>query len=797
MLIPETRRLPKLRDFGSLNTWHYFLKALWLFFPSLVFLIVAFFAFWVLPQGKDLMIITLKSPDRDFIAGVYACFIIALIFWVYITWHSTRLVAQARHFMQPDDSIIWEVFRVQTPRILAFTCITVILLSILQLPIWDYPVSSKLAAGLFIASFILFFGIYQLSSRMLSRRLREAQQQKRFLHRVRKVTYAVLTAGFLATLLLQNGTMLVLYIFVLQISLVLLLIVRREIDEIRYELYPADAGSERVVSNKSSFRRKFNHVVFEHKHRSYYWFFIIVSVLAFAIYVASIFSVFVAVKLGSFPFILLAFGVLLGIGNFISFCSVLLKVNLHFFIFLAAFALGFANDPHIATIVDKDPRLAANKFSERQDLREYFYHWLQDDIRRDSIEQVLKSPDRTYPVYFVMSNGGASRSGYWTSGVLSTLEEKSAGNFSKHLFCLSGASGGSVGTSTFFMLLRHRQELSEKNISIVDAANDFMDSDFLTFTLSHMLGPDILRHIFPFLNPLVIDRAGALAVSLERAPSGDCFLYRKFEAGFSSLVTQKGKGNYGLPILCINTTRMQDSHPAVISNINIKGTSLSNNYFNGREDVLSLLHEDKDMKLSTAVVLGASFPYISPAGRIDAPVLRRDSVANRTDTGTEAQYYVDGGYFDNSGAGVVNEMIIAMNNMLNSDSLFARYRGKLRFHVLHISNNEPKSRRRERINPMINDLFAPIRTMLGSYGTQTTINDQRLKSYLYSLYRDSAFYNNIDLYDNNDSLKFSMNWVISQNQLTHMNKIIRSREGYKREYSKMVVLGIIPPEARQ
>jgi hypothetical protein len=540
-------------------------------------------------------------------------------------------------------------------------------------------------------------------------------------------------------------------------------------------------------------------MIFEYRHRKFFWFFLGVSGIAFAIYISAIFSVWMAVKLGSFPFTLLAFGVLLGIGNFISFCSVLTRVNFHFFIILIAFALGFATDPHIATVVEKDPEFRENNFSTRQDLKEFFMNWLQDDIRRDSIENVLKEPGRNYPVYFVMSNGGASRSGYWTSGVLTTLEQESRGEFSKHLFCLSGASGGSVGTSTFFMLLKHRQDLDKNGISIIDAANDFMDSDFLSFTLSHLLGPDILRHIFPFLNPIIMDRAAALAVSIERAPSKDCFLYKKFEAGFSSFITQRGKKNYGLPVLCINTTRMQDSQPAVISNINMKGSDLGTNYFNGREDVLSLLNDDKDMKLSTAVVLGASFPYISPAGRIDAPLIIKDSVRNIHDTTTEAQYYVDGGYFDNSGAGVVNEMIIAMNNMLNDDkdTSFKKYKGRLRFHVIHISNNEPKLTRRKRINPMINDLFAPIRTMLGSYGTQTTINDQRLKSFLYSLYKDSAFYNNIDLYEGDKELKFSMNWVISQNQLIEMNKKIKQRDGYKRERSKMIVLGIIPPSSKK
>jgi hypothetical protein len=61
---------------------------------------------------------------------------------------------------------------------------------------------------------------------------------------------------------------------------------------------------------------------------------------------------------------------------------------------------------------------------------------------------------------------------------------------------------------------------------------------------------------------------------------------------------------------------MRDGSPAVISNIRIREDSIQFNYFNNREDVLDILGEDNDMKLSTAVVLGASFPYISLQGAL-------------------------------------------------------------------------------------------------------------------------------------------------------------------------------------
>ena len=203
-------------------------------------------------------------------------------------------------------------------------------------------------------------------------------------------------------------------------------------------------------------------------------------------------------------------------------------------------------------------------------------------------------------------------------------------------------------------------EVDRSDSAYFNAATHYLKSDFLTFTLARMLGPDVFRHIFTLRN--VDDRAAALAHALESAPGKKSFLYHQLGSPFSEIITQKNDSNYRLPVLCINVTRMQDGSPGVISNID-----LSDSAFNKRVEVLNLMDEKKDIKLSSAVVLGASFPYVSPAGRIDAKVMVTDSM-NNTRMATEPHYFVDGGYFDNSGAGVVNEMLIAIRSLLITDS---------------------------------------------------------------------------------------------------------------------------------
>lgn len=231
---------------------------------------------------------------------------------------------------------------------------------------------------------------------------------------------------------------------------------------------------------------------------------------------------------------------------------------------------------------------------------------------------------------------------------------------------------------------------------------------------------------------------------------------------------------------------MSDGAPSVFSNILIENNGMRDNYFNNRIDILSKLGESRDIKLSTAVVLGASFPYISPAGRIDNTYLSKNKKGGWKEK-KESQYFVDGGYFDNSGAGVVNEMITALQNMMEKDSLLSPYKNKLEFYVIHIMNTDPKKEKRDAINSLTNDLLAPAKTIMGSYGKQTSINDQRLKYYLYTLYNDEKHYTKIDLYDDAVSdFSYSMNWVFSERQRDTMNAALKRNTAFNNEMSRIL-----------
>lgn len=718
------------------------LKAIWLFFPSILFLMLALVATWYLTQGKDIMQRTLEQPR------IFYMFVLATIFWVYITWYTSRIIGKITYASlsrRPDkEERFWGRFLIQMPRFLSFSCLTIIILAFIKLekdPEDNYDTVFFLVL---VFSSFYYFRLYRFWSNRADAvdKLTSLKSKKLYLNRL-----CILVSAFLFIALsliiffpyFQSTVFLIILLAAFQAGLVLLLVFRRKSIYIKYP----DKDPEQFANQ--DFFNKVRKFVFDEEDKTFSWVFLFVLIVGLAFYLAAIFSIKFSIYIGSLSFILFAFGTLLILGNGVALMSVIYRINLHVIVVFFAFIIGLIFEPHDVHTSDKKTVAAYNN---RQTLHEYFENWvaLRPEIANNS-------NNKEYPLIFVLSDGGASRAGYWVASVMAKMNEETGGEFNKHLFCLSGASGGSVGNAAYFNLLRAKQKSDTITHDLIDV-QQYLKTDFLTFTLARMLGPDVFRHIFPF--QFVDDRGAALARVLEQGPSEKCLLYDSMSTKFSELITQK-KEPYALPILCINTTRMQDGLPAVISNIDF-----SDPRFNQRLDFLDLLDEEKDIKLSTAVVLGASFPYVSPAGRVDS--------AGKED---KANYFVDGAYFDNSGSGVVSEMV----NILLRDPLYITHQQKLKIYILHIANSPNEGVPLEKVNPMINDLAAPIKTLLGAYGTQTIVNDNRLLNLMKYHFPNDTLYRKINLYDDGDNPNYSMNWVISKKLLDSMNtSLIRNKE---------------------
>jgi hypothetical protein len=635
-----------------------------------------------------------------------------------------------------EDIIHWRRMLTQMPRFLAFSCLTIIVIAFLKLDTGTgfnwlfYAILGTSPFGYAI--------VYNFWSKLADKvdddaKFPNKESKIKYLNKYRYVTCAVLLIALIIIAVFPTYFFLISLLIIFQLGLVLLLVFKKKMFIVEKPISIVTPAPNTLVS-------KVKKQMFDKEEIFYTKVFVFVLISGLIFYISTIFSISVSVMIGAVPFILFAFGILLILGNTVTFISCMLRINLHVVALVIAFITGLFYEPHYTQLPGK--KISTNTFSNRQTLSDYFKNWVY--LRKTA----LTDSSKEYPVYFVLADGGASRSGYWSASVMASLDSQTNGKLSSHLFCLSGASGGSLGNAAYFNLLRAKQtDSTVKHTDGIKVVQDYLETDFLTFTIARMLGPDVFRYVLPLW--FIDDRAAALADVMETGSGHESKLYNTMATGFSEIITQKNKP-YNLPIICINTTRMQDGIPAVISNINI------NDYrFNKRVDLLNLLGEERDIKMSQSVVLGASFPYLSPAGRI-----------NDTTTSKESNYFVDGGYFDNSGSGIVSEMI----NILIQDTLYKKYAAKLKFYVLHATNSPQGDAFLTPVNPLVNDLAAPVKTLIGAYGTQTIVNDRRLWNQLRVLYSDKDHYIKLNLYNPKIKISYPMDWVISDTALASIKR---------------------------
>lgn len=775
------------------------LKSIWLFFPSILFIFLTFACFIKLGQGKDIFISFTENTRKggslaDISVNVLIklTFFVAVSFWVYVSWYSSRIVAYGKLYRQkqyanqfiptlPADKFgtvyeVQQLFLDGFPRLIGYACFIVILFAVSNIVFPESWVKKQPIPCM--AVLLLIMGI-------IDKQLIKFTDNEINSVRLRRwftgagISFLVLLVVLQLTSLLNKPFVLFAMIVLLMFVYMLYINLRRKVvDDGASKKMAAIAGVQTGVTGLLKKAMTFIHL--EHKEIGYFLWFNIICGLGLIAYVAAIISFKVSVAFGPMPLVMLAFAVLLGYGNMITALSVKTGINLHFIVFLIA-ALFPTPETHFVRIASMHTRnVSPDIFKHRQNIQQYFNNWVSH--HSDAIDSA-----KEYPVYFVLGNGGASRSAYWVASVLGRLEDSSISSgkerFSDHVFCLSGTSGGGVGVAAFYSLLKHADK-KDTVAGYETAAKNFLGQDFLTYTLARMLGPDYFNYI-PILNLFIPnpDRVDALETGFEEANDSSHYKLHFNDTYFDECIAEQGSWN-GLPILCINTTRVQDGNPGVVCSIQLDGNLLNDSLFDKRVDVIGLLPQDTTIRLSTAAILGARFPYMSPAGRIDQHVHKRASAYEKTDS-TISHFFVDGGYFDNSGAGIVQEMIraiIKVSDTTRDATSLARMK-KLKIVVLHITNSPQGDIHLKPITPFKNDITSPLLTILGAYDMQTTVNDMRLANYTSDINQrpasvaiNKAVYYPIHLYtdptEKGDTSKgpYAMNWFISDSVRREMDE---------------------------
>ena len=324
-----------------------------------------------------------------------------------------------------------------------------------------------------------------------------------------------------------------------------------------------------------------------------------------------------------------------------------------------------------------------------------------------------------YPVYIVAAQGGGIYAADHVASFLASLH-LACPRFTQHLFAISGVSGGSVGASVFATYAK----AIAKNEPVV--ACDFLKSfpdpvdkagkainndtiyealayDFLSPLLGYALFPDFLQRFLPFPVP-AFDRAAALEKALEmdwewaahRARSSEC------ESTLCGDFLGHWNPDGTSPALLLNTTEVGSGRRRVIAPFKFNG-ALDMRFFPLWDDTYEMSSDDEGqdnsasrmvknlpkglrIRLSTAAILSARFPWLTPAGSFDdykfiKPTTDKSDVSThpsekdgmavpRPMPGSEVLpefkkkkiLLADGGYFENSGVATAMELIKEIQN---------------------------------------------------------------------------------------------------------------------------------------
>jgi hypothetical protein len=455
-----------------------------------------------------------------------------------------------------------------------------------------------------------------------------------------------------------------------------------------------------------------------------------------------------APALGTVTILLLAASGWIALGSAVDLLGMRFRFPVFTLLLILAVAFSFRNDNHAVRTLDQPQ---AKAWSARDNVEAALREWFKYQTRYPAAGARTE-----YPLFIVAAEGGGIRAAYWTANVLTAIQDDNP-CFAEQLFALSGVSGGSLGAAVFTALLadQHRNQPARRcdrdsMAPLATKAKGMLSEDFLAPAVAATLYPDLLQRILPVAIPR-FDRARALETAWERAwykHAGS----QRFAEAFDGL-WQNNEDRW-LPALLLNATWVETGKRLIASNLRVqllpeekKLEKLSE--FADAEDV-HRFYGQRALPLSTAVHLSARFTYVSPAGTL----VKDGRIHGRA---------VDGGYFENSGATSVLEILKVLDHLAEPGTGWA----KVKPYVILISNepvdlsnldeqlDSAPDNKRIKPFPAGNEVLSPLLTMIntrgarGEYARVTTRWHVGQNQFLhFGLCRDGA-------------IKIPLGWVLS------------------------------------
>lgn len=364
--------------------------------------------------------------------------------------------------------------------------------------------------------------------------------------------------------------------------------------------------------------------------------------------------VWLARTLSSFGVLCLFFAAASVLLRAVSLLEIQVRMPLMFLALVCAAIFGIfgLNDNHAVRAV-RSPETSQSSRSPPGTIADGFAQWLKE--RRD------RPLYDVYPVYVVATEGGGIYAAYRTATLLASLQDRCP-RFSHHVFAISSVSGGSVGAAIFNGLTRKIRQSDDRfkagsgcrkpgdNVGgqfFADVSEDILRDDYLSPVLGAFLFPDFLQRFLFFPVPQ-FDRSIALEKSLEESwQSGVKYYQTRFKEQWvdegnplSASFSTSWSPRLEAPALLINTTEVASGRGRVISPFSIDTDEFRSFPWFASGDAS---RPSVDISLSTAAVLSARFPWLTPPGSFSI------DVAGSKKSSRQNIQLVDGGYFDNSG----------------------------------------------------------------------------------------------------------------------------------------------------
>jgi hypothetical protein len=390
----------------------------------------------------------------------------------------------------------------------------------------------------------------------------------------------------------------------------------------------------------------------------------------------------------------------------------------------------------------------------------------------------------TVPVVIVTGEGGGIRAAYWIARVLAEvqcrgLEQSPNGSrvlrFSDHLYAISSVSGSSLGSAAFVAWLRHPDSLDrEKCRSHIEVLRRMFGSDFLSPVVASLLFPDLLQRVLPV--PLLPDRAQAMEEAWERSWADANGLHDEpgeFAQPFSNFRftvsdTRTGMSASAVPLLVFNGTVVETGQRLIIAPVRW-AASRFHVLFKDSLQAADLL--PTTTRLSTAVLLSARFPVVSPAGTMPPQPGEPRGRWLRA---------VDGGYVENTGALTAAELLAAL--------LAARPDGvQPRSIVLHISNGELDSvaeEARDTTHRGSGEALSVITAALATRGSHGSQALAALKDLAEAEGSRQGVFMNVALCKSR--VMMPLGWALSQAAQLEMEMQLQARDGRQESVARQV-----------